>query len=526
MILPVSPIPQTSFDEPLKNIKFIRRDDLSNAIRLSIASSAIQAQMTGSWGTITELANKYNISRTFVYMLGSTLKESAQRLFGITEPPLYLSIRELSIQAMLSFRLEGRSSISAISTMMNRFELKLSGMGSISQLLSRIGGVLPHTLSTPETTIQYLVFLSDEIFSKSVPILVTVDPSSSAILRIELSETRKGEDWKNHFECLQTNGFKAIYLVSDEGQGLSAGHAEALSDVVRQSDSYHAIAHQLGAWVDRLEKAAYKAIEEEYDCEIKFDSAKSEQVQKKRWAAYERATKAAENAVTLYDNFRYLYYCIIEQLNVFDVNGNLRSRQQVEASLTCALTLIKSLNHEKISKAVAKIERLLPNLFHYFDRAKTIIDECKALPISEACLKAYCIAWQWGKRSRKAKKAERKNQAKELEKFCLDIAEDYHELNDIKQQVYSRLDNIVQSSALVECINSIIRPYLNTSKNHVTQEMLNLIMYYHNHRRYREGLRKNKTPMELLTKTEQTEDWISLVFNQIRQKDPGILLAA
>jgi len=57
-----------------------------------------------------------------------------------------------------------------------------------------------------------------------------------------------------------------------------------------------------------------------------------------------------------------------------------------------------------------------------------------------------------------------------------------------QQAVYSRLDKIVQSSALVECINSILRPYLNTCKNQVTQEMLNLVIYYHNYRRYRDGV--------------------------------------
>ena len=55
---------------------------------------------------------------------------------------------------------------------------------------------------------------------------------------------------------------------------------------------------------------------------------------------------------------------------------------------------------------------------------------------------------------------------------------------------YAKLDKIVQSSALVECINSIIRSYLNTTKNHVTQELLNLVMHYHNHRRYRDGVRR------------------------------------
>jgi len=67
----------------------------------------------------------------------------------------------------------------------------------------------------------------------------------------------------------------------------------------------------------------------------------------------------------------------------------------------------------------------------------------------------------------------------------------------IQQKIYARLDKIVQSSALVECINSIIRPYLNTGTNQVNQKFLNLIMHYHNYRRYRDGVRKNKTPIAL-----------------------------
>ena len=64
---------------------------------------------------------------------------------------------------------------------------------------------------------------------------------------------------------------------------------------------------------------------------------------------------------------------------------------------------------------------------------------------------------------------------------------------------------------MVECINSILRPYLNSSKNQVTQGFLNTFMFYHNHRRYQAGKRKGKTPMELLTGKPQTEDWIVLL---------------
>ena len=110
----------------------------------------------------------------------------------------------------------------------------------------------------------------------------------------------------------------------------------------------------------------------------------------------------------------------------------------------------------------------------------------------------------------------------------MEIAEGLHqkESGDIQKEVYSKLDKIVQSSALVECINSIIRPYLNTTKNHLTQELLNLIMHYHNHRRYCDGVRKNKTPMEILTGKEQTKDWISILFDIIREKDPELLFAS
>ena len=232
--------------------------------------------------------------------------------------------------------------------------------------------------------------------------------------------------------------------------------------------------------------------------------------------------------MSLYDDFSYLYRCVLGELNVFDSNGNLRDRQQAEAGVKVGLALIEGLSHNNITQAVHKVKRTLPNLFHYFDVAKKVIDECKKLPIDEESLKAYCIAWQWGKAIRKAKKSDRKKSAQEREQFCLEIAEGLHqkEPGDIQKELYSKLDTIVQSSALVKCINSIIRPYLNTTKNHVTQEFLNLIMHYHNHRRYCDGVRKNKTPMELLTGKKQAKDSISILFDIIREKDPELLLAS
>ena len=507
--------------------KFVRRHDLTPSIRLYIAFMALTARAAGTWGKITELSRQFMMSRMFVYMLANALHETSLTVFGdnASKPTV---AEELPYHYMLSLRLEGKCGIETISTIMKRFGIPNASVGFISQYLQRVGFLLPSTLTTSNDEVQLVVFLSDEIFAKNIPILVTVDPISSAILRIELANARKVEDWKNHWECLQKNGYIATYLVTDEGRGLCAAQKEALADIIRQPDTYHAIAHQLGNWVNRLEGAAYKAIQKEFDCYDNLDSAKSNEVINKRIDGYEKAEKVADEAIELYESFNFLYITIINELKLFDGNGNLRDRKEAEQNIQAGLSLIEELGHTKITKAVNKVRRTMPGLLNYFDLAKSIVGNLSSLAVDQEALQALCLAWQWRKGSIKSKKAKGRKYCDMNEQYCLEIATGYlqEDYDIVKEQVYQQLDQIVQSSALVECINSIIRPYLNGSKNHITQETLNLIMFYHNHRRYNDGKRKNQTPMEILTGKKQEKDWIELLFDVIKRKDPNLFASS
>ena len=510
---------QTS--KTIRGNKFVRRHDLTPSIRLHIAFMALTARVTMTWGEITELSRQFMISRMFVYMLANTLHETSLTVFGdnVSKPAV---TEDLPDHCILSLRLEGKCSIEAISSIMKRFGIPNASTGSVSQYLKRVGSLLPNTLTTSNDEVQLVVFLSDELFAKNIPILVTVDPISSAILRIELADSRKVEDWKNHWECLQKNGYIATYLVTDEGKGLCGAHKEALADIIRQPDTYHAIAHQLGQWVNILEAAAYKAIQREFDCYDKLDSARSDKVINKRIDGYDEAIKIADEAIELYETFHFLYVSIINELKLFDCNGNLRDRKEAEENIEAGLSLIEELGHKKIIKVVNKVRRTMPGLLNYFDLAISILDNLSSLPIDQEALQALCLAWQWRKGYIKSKKAKGHKFCHMNEQFCLEIATGYlqEDYDIVKEQVYQQLDQIVQSSALVECINSIIRPYLNGSKNHVTQETLNLIMFYHNHRRYMAGKRKSQTPMEILTGKKQNKDWIELLFDVVKEKDP------
>ena len=166
MVLPNFAARRSFLEDQFERRKFTRRTDLTSQIRLAIAADALHAMVNGVWGEITNLADHYRISRPFVYSLADTLKEVGEFLFAeAAECVPVSSSREQSIQMMLLLRLEARSSIDAISTIMSRLEHELSSTGSISQILTRVGGMLPTTLSTDNAITQYLVFTSDEIFS-------------------------------------------------------------------------------------------------------------------------------------------------------------------------------------------------------------------------------------------------------------------------------------------------------------------------------------------------------------------------
>jgi len=472
---------------------------------------------------ITELSRQYVISRTFVYMLASKIEGTEEIIFGERASQLQAKEHKLSYTYMLSLRMEGRSSIEAISAIMKRFDIKTASTGSISQYLTHFGSLAPNTVTANNDQLQVVVFLSDEIFSKSTPILVTVDPISSAILRIELAESRKAEDWKKHWKCLEDNGYYAAYLVCDEGKGLCTAQKEALKDIFRQPDTYHAIAHRLGLWVNKLENAAYKAIEVEDNCYRTLDSARTDRVIEDRINKYEEAKRISDEKIELYETFRFLYTGLIENLRVFNSKGELCDRKDAEENIKTGLDLIESLGKTGLTDAVKKVRRTLPGLLNYFEVAKSVVADLEKLPVDQEALQALCLAWQWKKSSIKAKQANRSKYCSSNEQFCLEFATGYlqEKYDDIKEQVYEQLDHIVQSSALVECINSIIRPYLNSSKNHVVQETLNLIMFYHNHRRYTDGKRKGQTPMEILTGENQEKDWIELLFDLVEEKDPS-----
>ncbi|MBW6481122.1 MAG: transposase [Bacteroidales bacterium] len=502
--------------------KFYRRKDLTVEIRLHIAFMVL---LCNKWGIITGIAKRYAISRTFVYMLQSQLNSAIEDSFYVGSAPskkeLVIGEKIKSLEYSLLLRLEGKCSIPAISGILKKMGMKNTSVGTISQNLNQIGKYLPDTFHVDDGTILYVCLAADEMYSYSRPILITVDPVSTAILRIELAESRKTEDWINHFNKLRENGIEVILVVSDEGQGICSAAGSALSGINRQPDTFHAISHRLGKWVNSLERSAYAAIENEYHCLDVFESAKTEQVIQKRMDAYFEAKTNTDKAISLYEMYKFLYHCIIDNLQVFDKHGNPRNRKNAEEDIRVALDYMIGLPVNKIKKDINTIYNLLDELLEYLDTSRQVVQKLIEKGIQPYIVQAFSLAWQHQKNAVKAKKSERRKYFATKEKEQLDMIKMMlgDDFETVKTEVFAQLDKIIQSSAIVENINSIVRAFLNTSRNMINQEILNLIMFYHNHRRYKAGKRKGKTPMELLTGTKQENDWLEMLMEKVEEHD-------
>ncbi|MCK5539145.1 MAG: hypothetical protein KAI79_20145 [Bacteroidales bacterium] len=493
------------------------RPDLTTEKRIKIACMALFFHV---YGTVTKLSQKYNISRQFVYELKNELDYFCKGSENIIE----LSHENRLFRAYettLFLRFEGKCSINSISSIMKRWNMPYASVGAISEHLTLAGKSLPNIIDKSDT-VTYAIFASDEIYSKRRPILITCDPVSFVILQVKLCKSCTSAVWEKEWEQLKANGVIPLYIVKDEGTEMECASAKIFPNTNIQSDTYHAVSHKLGLWHIRLEAYAYKKIEIEYEKERLLNNSKTEETRIKRELEYQTAKNKTVRALNNLDDFEFIYFNLLSCFELFDCNGNLKNKNEVIEKFEAALELgIECLEYETLKKRLKSISKITNRLFYFFDIAKNILKELEK-EVDTFTLNIICLYWQTHKRLNKTKDSQIGKRIKEHEnKLLADIqaliGDDSKQTMEIDKCI-KKLNCIVQSSSAVECINSILRPYLNSSKNQTSQEFLNLFMFYHNHRRFRAGERKGHTPMELFTGEKQSRDWLSLLMDKLKNK--------
>ena len=501
-------------------MKFIRRHDLTPHTRIDIVRLAWLNQ--GIYGKMTQIAQEYHISRTLLYQLLWTANLQLTTLFSAHKPHVQVP-QPLLEPLILLLRLEGKCSIPSLTSILQYFQYQPNSVGYLSERFHTYGAALPSTLAMAEHKVVF--YLSDEIFARHQPILVTIEAQSTAILKIHLASDRSAETWKAHCDDLGAHRFHSIGMASDRGLGLVAGYQAACQDARWVCDRFH----EFQALFDRrhqLERKAYAAIAKEDEAAHTFHNAKSEANLHKRLQHYEHAHQACEHAMARYDQLDLLLHLLRDALHLCSPCGRLRTVEGVCSELTSLLSLIEAVDDSVLPKLLQPIRSHLDDILAPFEQAESIHAELLHL-LPQQILDALVLAWHHEHLSYQSQAKHKRYHQYENQQW-LDFAEGLldHQFAPRQALVFEKLDSIIQAASLVELVNSFIRPYLNSSKGQITPETLNLIMFYHNHRRYKSGKRQGKAPMELLTGEALEADWVELFIQHTQEASRGASLTS
>ena len=208
---------------------------------------------------MTQIAQEYHISRTFLYQLTWAAQHHLEDLFS--DPQHLVEAPESLLEPLiLLLRLEGKCSIPSISSILKHFAYQPNSVGYLSHYLQDYGRYVPSTLSMAQTKVVF--YLSDELFAIGVPILGTIEAQSTTILKIQLASDRSAQTWQAHFEDLGRHLFHSIGMASDRGVGLVAAYQAACQDGRWVCDQFHEF-HDLFHRCHQLERKAYGAITKE-----------------------------------------------------------------------------------------------------------------------------------------------------------------------------------------------------------------------------------------------------------------------
>ena len=499
-------------------VKYERRADLSSYTRLKIASHAL---FFAIHGTISRLSLKHRVSRTFIYTLRNTLCEEIDNIYGVKEKALPKEqVHWQCTKLLLQLRIMGQSTLSSISELMSDFGMTYSSVGFISETLKKIGAILGNQISWQGS----VVCASDELFySGHQPILISTEVSSSAILRIDILPSLTKEAWENHWQNLLDAGIKIDKILTDEGQVLQGARQSKLKDVSWQPDSFHAVSHRLGVIRQRLSKQVEKANDEVKSRENRYFTTKTEQLADKVYLQYCQARQQQEQVLALFQNFNFLYNCILQQFTLFSSkDASLRTRSYAEMEVETALEYLAQLPIKGLSEICGDVQNVLPHLFDFLDKAQIGLEQLSS-NIDPTALPFWLRAWQIQKVAYKMKNNYQKQKAV-FDKAVQDLKllEDFYQFQDhkafeaLRRTIFLALDKIcAQSSAVVENVNSFFRPFLNQARDQISQQTLNVLMFHYNHRPFARGKKKGWAPIEILSGHKLEKSWLDLIFIKI-----------
>ena len=474
-----------------------RRDDITSEQRKQIVLEVLSPQR--AWGTVTQLATQYGVSRETIY----TLAGCGERvlLAGLEPQPHGPQAPEKSVAVDRNRVVRGVVTLSAVGVsqrdvagcLAELLDTRVSG-GWVNAELARLERAAEAVNAHWQPPV-HETLAGDELYANGLPNLLVVGNDSLYIYALTRQASCDGETWA----CVLWDVPGVAHLASDGGVGLAKG-ARLAAVGLHQLDWDHLL-RPLWGQAARLEKQAYAALEAVEERAIQFDHATTPKRLAQHLAAWERLQSTATTLVARYDAFQQIAHQVDAQFALIEPEtGQVRDPRTAAACLRTLGQQLRSWSGRIYAKLSSNLCNWAEALFRYQPVLQQALTPL-ATQWGSPAIQALCRLWQLeaeAKRRPLAGVARQTNQVRweqALDAAVTALAPEH--LGAAWEALCAVLNRAWRGSMLAECINSRLRPIL-AHRKHTDQGCLELFRFLHNTHTFQRGKRAHRSPAQLV----------------------------
>lgn len=518
------------------------RVDITLEDRLEIFSR--YWRFSDDYGTVSHLAEEFRTSRQFIYDVAQRVKTALdwrdagrpaeeQQAEEITR--LEHRVRELEADCN---QLTGQLELERTKVQQDRFRLLLElalcpvsqdkivrclaaafgaagrvSTGWVNSQLQRAGEAALALLQKAELQQSVREAAVDELFRHRQPILCVIDPQTLLATVPQATANRKGETWQGVLEQYPNLEF----VVSDQASGIIKGVNGCGPEIAHQYDLFH-FKREVRRWLRTQEARCYELMAQVEQAQQLLTTPRlldSARIQARH--EYRQQAAALDERLLAFDWIEVIVNYLDEHLTAYNARRHeIRTKASVEAVLDEVLLLLGEIKSIPTKPLAAIITGARPGLLTFLavlEKRLTQID-VKWSPVTgcrRTAFNAIACAWYYRTHAHRSQKMQRayltalvglEYWSRRLKNFAA-----------VQKEVYAALDQVVRASSAVECINSLLRPYISVKK-HLSAGFLALIaLYWNTHPLAQRG---HKTPLELAGVDLGDDDWVRLIEHEMR----------
>ena len=463
-----------------------RTPHLDLSTRIELVAEMLRPTDQQDWGHITQLAQRFGLSRTRLYQLKAKAQSALEAVLAPQNPgPKPVDARIVVDEAMVKRAI---SILPLVKGSIRDIQSGLALLFGIERSVGYIHGTLTEageraaTLNEQTVTSKPILAEADEIFQGRRPCLTVVDGDSFLLVNLTPADGRDATHWGVTFLELEEKGVAFQDVVADGARGIAAGLAATGWELSIQPDLFHILqeAHPIS---QRLERLAYQAIAA---ADKSRQVAAVAQQPRRRGRPVEadlplaEAEEAESAAVTTLDLWLWLVGEIRLALEPITPTGQIADATLAQETIHIATTLLRQLERDDVTAFADKSDKHRAALVAPLAQVESNLAEARSTlsPDDEAL-----ITWLWRHQS-------------ELDPDSAWFAWLPETLQSIADRFGQALRLFHRTSSLAESIHAWIRPYLQVHRG-MPNWLAPLLQLFWNHHRFQRGKRAGATPVEL-----------------------------